>query len=258
MKPDGHEPAFEPEASTDEAAPNRFVALADVQDLDVRLSQIEHRVEHLPERDARAEIVVQMAALSRHSATLDAQINDLARQQRRREDEVSAIEAKRAHNSERLYDSHLTSPKEAEALEAERDALERRQIEIEDLILELMEQIEPLATDRSDLADREAEAKRRLSETDAHIAQSEADARAERDEVLGIRTGLVASTPAELIDLYEQRRVAARGAPAVGRLIGTTCNACHLEISAVDADRIGRMDADEPADCPQCGVLLVR
>ena len=58
--------------------------------------------------------------------------------------------------------------------------------------------------------------------------------------------------------LFDERRIAARGEPAVGRLVGMTCSACHLEIPAVDSDRISRLDKDEVVDCPQCGALLVR
>lgn len=249
MTSDASEPA--PPAS-------RLGILAQLQDLDVRLEQIDHRVVHLPEREMRTGIEAELTALGSEMRALEVRIGDLERQQRRHEDEVARIESKRAQNSERLYESHMTSPKEAEALTAEAEALGRRQIEIEDQILELMEQLEPLSHEHDSLADRRSEAEARQHDVDAVITSSEREARAERDGVLGERAALVATADTELISVYEQRRATARGEPVVGRLVGTTCSACHLEIPSVDFERIARLEPDELAECPHCGALLVR
>ena len=248
--------------TSDASAPvpptSRLEVLAQLQDLDVRLEQIDHRVAHLPEREVRAGIDAELTTLASEMNALDASIGDLARQQRRHEDEVARIESKRAQNSERLYESHMTSPKEAEALTAEADALGRRQLEIEDLILELMEQLEPLNGERDGLGRRQAEAQTRGQGADAAIEAAEREARAERDGVLAEREALVASADQDLVAVYEQRRTTARGEPVVGRLIGTTCSACHLEVPSVDYERITRLAPDQLAECPQCGALLVR
>lgn len=253
MTSDASEPA--PPAS-------RLGILAQLQDLDVRLEQIDHRVVHLPEREIRIGIDAELTALGSEMSALEVRIGDLERQQRRHEDEVARIESKRTQNSERLYESHMTSPKEAEALTAEAEALGRRQLEIEDQILELMEQLEPLSHEHDSLADRRSGAEARRHEVDTVIASSEREAQAERDGVLGERAALVAAADAEsiseLISVYEQRRAAARGEPVVGRLVGTTCSACHLEIPSVDFERIARLESDELAECPHCGALLVR
>lgn len=232
--------------------------LAQIGDLDVRLDQINHHVRHLPERETRAGIEAELGALASEVRALDAQITDLEREQRRHEDEVAVIEAKRAQNSERLYESHLTSPKEAEALTAEAASLGRRQTEIEDHILELMEQLEPLSEARTGLGRRQSAATERIETVDAAIGAAESEAGRERDEVLGQRATLVTMANAEHVSIYEGRRAEARGAPVLGRLIGTTCSACHLEVPSVDYERITRLDPDELAECPHCGALLVR
>ena len=252
--------AFEPGAQTGESGsqPSRLAALGQIADLDVRLDQIDHHVEHLPERETRSGITAELAALASEARMLDAQIGDLERQQRKQEDEVARIEAKRAQNSERLYESHLTSPKEAEALTAEAESLRRRQMEIEDQILELMEQLEPLSNARADLARRHAAATDRMATADAAIAAAENEASSQRNDVIAQRKALVGSADPALVSVYEQRRVIARGAPVVGRLVGTTCSACHLEVPSVEYERIVNLEPDELAECPQCGALLVR
>ena len=237
---------------------NQLEVLAQIGDLDVRLDQISHHVGHLPEREIRAGIEAELQALASEARALDGQIADLERQQRHHEDEVALIEAKRAHNSERLYESHLTSPKEAEALTAEAASLGRRQTEIEDQILDLMEQLEPLGEARAGLGQRQSAAAERIEAVDAAIGEAESEAGRERDEVLGQRATLAAMADPGHVSVYEARRAEARGAPVLGRLIGTTCSACHLEVPSVDYERITRLDPDELAECPQCGALLVR
>ena len=244
--------------AADEAPVSGLAVLADLQDLDVRLGQIDHRVTHLPERQTQAEIEAELAGMAAQASALDTEIGGLERQQRRLEDDVAGIEAKRTHNSERLYDSNLTSPKEAEALTAEAEALGRRQTEVEDRILELMEQLEPLTGARADLAAQQGATGERLHSVMAAIAAAEGEASVERDGVLGERAERVASADPALVALYEQRRANARGAPVVGRLAGATCAACHLEIPSVELERIRRLDPDELVDCPECGALVVR
>ena len=48
------------------------------------------------------------------------------------------------------------------------------------------------------------------------------------------------------------------GGVAVARLVGKTCQGCHLQLSAVEIDRIRRLDVDELVHCEACGRLLVR
>ena len=252
--------ASKPGAQTGEpgSRSSGLAALGQLADLDVRLEQIDHHVKHLPERETRTGIAAELAKLAAEARMLDVQIGDLERQQRKQEDEVARIEAKRAHNSERLYESHLTSPKEAEALTAEAESLGRRQMEIEDQILELMEQLEPLSSARADLAGRHAAATEHKAAVDAAIAAAESEASTQHNDVITERETLVGSADPDLVSVYEERRAIARGAPVVGRLVGTTCSACHLEVSSVDFERIMHLEPDELVECPQCGALLVR
>ena len=136
-------------------------------------------------------------------------------------------------------------------------SLGRRQGAIEDDILELMEQIEPLAADLSALSEQRAQLDQQGAEVDARLEQASVDIDTERASVQGERDALVASTADELVSLYDRQRERMRGRVAVGRLNGSTCGACHLDLSAVDLDRIRSLAADEPGECPECGALLV-
>ena len=178
------------------------------------------------------------------------------REQKRLEDEVATIEAKVAHVNHQLYEEGLTSPKEAQALQADLESLRRHQGELEDQVLELMERREPLdaAVDASDalLASIDAD---RIAQR-AALAAGQAAIDAELADLAVSRESLVAPIPASLLDEYERIRVSADGV-GVARLSGSTCTGCHLSLAAAEVDAIKRASADAFHHCPDCGRLLV-
>jgi predicted nucleic acid-binding Zn-ribbon protein len=42
------------------------------------------------------------------------------------------------------------------------------------------------------------------------------------------------------------------------RLVGGTCQACHLALPATEVDRIRHLPPDAMARCDHCGAILVR
>ena len=62
--------------------------------------------------------------------------------------------------------------------------------------------------------------------------------------------------PEELVRDYEKRRAQNKGAGAA-RLVGTTCQACHLSIPSTEAERIRRGAGEIVAYCDNCSAILV-
>ena len=65
-----------------------------------------------------------------------------------------------------------------------------------------------------------------------------------------------AAVPDSLLADYERRRAQNKGAGAA-RLVGATCQACHLTIPSTEAERIRRAAGSEVAYCDNCGAILV-
>jgi predicted nucleic acid-binding Zn-ribbon protein len=230
--------------------------LARLQDMDTRLEQIRHRREHLPERAELAGVQGEIGRWERRRAGVAEQRHELERQQKRLEDDVATVEAKAGRENDRLYSGAVTAPKELEALQAEVTSLRSRQSTLEDRLLEIMEAAEPLDAELDEID----AARSRLSEDstrlEAVIAAAEVEIDAEEAAAEAEREALAATIGPELLSDYDARR--RRGGIAVGRLQHGTCSACSLALSAVDVDRLARLPSDEVADCPECGVILVR
>ena len=230
--------------------------LLELQENDTATDRARHRRATLPELAAIAELDATESNLRTSIAGPTEERAALAREQKRLEDEVATLSAKIAKVSHRLYDEGLTSPKEAQDLQADLDSLQRHQRTLEDQILELMEQLEPLDAQIAEVDGRlsSVAADRDAQRASLAVAQGEIDA--ELDGLVGARAGLVAPIPAGLLDEYERIR-AGSGGVGVARLSGATCTGCHLSLAAAEVDAIRRAPADTLNHCPDCGRLLV-
>jgi predicted nucleic acid-binding Zn-ribbon protein len=234
-----------------------FEALLRLQDHDVHIDQLRHKLAHLPERAAVEANAAARAELERAVGPAQGRREELARDQKRAEDEVAVVEAKAADVHRTLYEGGITSPKELQALQADHDSLKRRQTQLEDRVLELMEEAEPVDAELASSDERRralaAEGEAAEDALVAAVAAVEADlAKAEEE-----RVGLAADVSPEQLASYDRLRPQFGGIP-IARLVGTQCTGCHLSLSAVALQAVRRLPPDAVAHCEECGRILVR
>ncbi len=231
--------------------------LLDLQANDTAADQLRHRRKSLPEHAALVELDRKERAVRAEVAEPQAERDGLARDQKRLEDEIATVEGKAAHVEKQLYDGSMTSPKEAQGLQADLESLKRRQGTLEDEVIDLMERIEPLdeqlAASVVSLAGIDVE----REQVKASLAASEVAIDGEIAQNAAAREALVDAVPARLIAEYERIR-GGEGGIGVARLQGATCLGCHISLAAAEVDVMKRLPADELAYCPDCGRLLVR
>jgi predicted nucleic acid-binding Zn-ribbon protein len=162
----------------------------------------------------------------------------------------------RADRDKTRLDAGTGPAKQLEALQHEIETLARRQRELEDAELELMEKKE------------EAEAVLAAIESRLTKARTEqADVESRREELLtGIakdeefrrsgREPLAADLPADLVKLYEQIREQTGVGAALLR--AGRCEGCHLELSGSEKARVRAAAPDEVVRCDDCRRILVR
>ena len=232
--------------------------LVELQELDTRLAQLSHRSETLPEHRQIVELRAEDARLGEQLAKITSETEVLRQAQRDREAEVQGLEDKIAKSTSALYGGEMTSPKEATALQNEIDSILRRQAVVEDQIIELMEQIEPFALEETEIEGKRTVGGETLRDVDQLLAATQTEIEAERRAVNKERAEVEERGGVDLVALYDRNRNRMGDHTAVGRLVGTSCGACFLGISAVEIDRIRRLPSNEPSECPECGALLIR
>jgi len=227
-----------------------------VQALDLTADQLRHRRAHLPERAELTACEQQLRALEQQVSTTQSERDDLARSEKRLEDEITMVRDKAVQTDKKLYSGTVNVPKELTALQEELDALSRRQRQLEDQELELMEQAEPLDALLAELATRRATLDGQAVDLLARIAEAEVEIDSELGVVETGRASAVERVPAALLDEYQKLR-AALGGIGVARLNGNRCEGCHLTLSAVDVDRIRHEPPDTLVHCTECSRILV-
>ena len=168
---------------------------------------------------------------------------------------MALVRSKADQDEASLYGGRVSAVRELQALQDEVASLRRRASELEDRILELMVELEPLVEEAASL-----QARREGLEADARaatVALAEAEAVVDRElaEVRARRDAAVAATHSEALARYRQLRPAFGGS-AVARLVGSRCEGCPLAMPAVEVDRI-RRSAPGLATCEECGRLVV-
>lgn len=229
----------------------------DLQTSDTTTDQLKHRRETFAEFAELKSIDVREAAILASVVEPRAERDSLGREQKRLEDEIAGIEQKVAVVLHQLYEEGLTSPKEAQALQADLESLKRRQTTLEDEVLELMERIEPLdETLSGSVVDLETVRQDR-ERTRAALVAAQAAVDAELAAVAEARIQLAAAVSPEMLKSYEELRPQ-YGGIAIARLVGSTCQGCFLSLAAAEVDELRRRPADELVHCPDCGRILVR
>jgi uncharacterized protein len=231
-------------------------ALLLVQERDTTLGQLRHRREALPER---AELEARAAELRRTEAER-VEVGERHRvvhaEERRIDDEAQAVGARADEVNKRLYSGTIASPRELQAMQADIDMLRRRRSDLEDEELEVMEQRETLDAELAALDAAIGALQAAVAQLRDTIAATEAEIDDEITRETASRDGLAKPIGEALLRDYERRRAQNRGAGAA-RLVGTTCQACHLTIPSTEAEQIRRSAGSEVAYCDNCFAILV-
>ena len=70
-------------------------------------------------------------------------------------------------------------------------------------------------------------------------------------------TRIVGELDPTLVVEYERRRARAAAGVGVARLVGKTCQGCHLSIPSTEVARIRRAPEGTISYCDNCGCILV-
>jgi predicted nucleic acid-binding Zn-ribbon protein len=228
-----------------------------LQGHDTTLEQLEHRRVTLHERDRLVALRGELATTDARLTETGAMRDEVARIQKRLEDEVASVEAKVVDVHAKLYGGGITSPRELQALQDDENSLKRHQSTLEDKVLEQMELAVPLDQELADLRTSRAEVESQIVVTEGQITVAEAEIDVRLDEVGGERRSLAAALDPALVQQYEQLRHDLGGI-AVAPLAGNNCGGCHLTLSAVELDRVRHEPEGTLVFCGECGRLLVR
>ncbi|GGP54874.1 hypothetical protein GCM10010214_29990 [Streptomyces abikoensis] len=149
------------------------------------------------------------------------------------------------------------SPKDLEKLQHEIASLAKRQGDLEDVVLEVMERREAAAERAAELTGRVASVQAKVDDAVARRDAATATIDAEVATVTKEREVVAGSIPADLIKLYDRLREK-QGGVGAARLYQRRCEGCQLELDITELNEVRRAAKDEVVRCENCSRILVR
>jgi predicted nucleic acid-binding Zn-ribbon protein len=230
--------------------------LLDLAAEDVALTQLAHRRRTLPEVAAVEAAEEAERTLSAAVVRAETEVRDLGREVKRMESDVETVRA-RQDKDQRQLDSGSVSPKEMTNLQHELESLKRRQSDLEDQELELMERLEVAET-------AQAEARRGLEQARADRERAEqlrddalADIADSTTRHESVRAEVAGGLSAPLLTLYDRIRTQT-GTTGAAMLKARQCQGCRIELYGNQLTAVRNADPHEVVRCENCARILVR
>jgi predicted nucleic acid-binding Zn-ribbon protein len=238
------------------ADPEAQRRLLDLQAIDIALTQLAHKRKVLPEHKQLEELARELSKMEDDRVRAQVTVDDLDRDITRYERDIEQVRTRKDKDQQRL-DAGTGPARELEALQHELETLNRRQGELEDAELELMEQREAAQSAVDEVVGRlttTRETRERAEQT-----RDEALTALAKDEEFrqSGRKPLAADLPADLIALYDRIRESSGGIGAA-LLRSGRCEGCRLELAGQEKATVRASAPDEVVRCENCRRILVR
>lgn len=239
------------------ADPADQLRLLEVQARDTRLGQLAHRAATLPDAVRLAELQARRARSRDEGIAADVILGDLLRDQAKADADVEQVRDRARRDRELLDGGTIGDPKQLQSIEAELTSLARRQSDLEDVELEIMERVEGARAAVDALAGEKLALDEEIAAVAALVAEQTAAIEAERAAVAAERAELAGGVPADLLSLYERLR-ADQGGVGAARLHRGRCEGCHLDLPPTDIESMRAAAPNAVLRCEECRRILVR
>jgi uncharacterized protein len=235
----------------------QFLHLLQVQNHDTLVDQLVHRRATLGKRAELAAVENRLASLEARRKEVGAVRDDLGARQASLEEHINSSRVRSKELERRMFGGQVTAPRELQVMDEEVRHLARHVSGLEDRELEVMEELEPLDAELAEIDAQIDQLRSGAGELRSSISEQEVGIDAELQHERSERAAAAANVPADLLSRYEQLRKKLGGTGAA-RLVGGSCGGCHLQLPAMELDRVHKAPPDAVIYCDQCGRILVR
>lgn len=236
------------------ASPDDQAMLLDLQAIDTKLAQLDHRAKSLPELATLTALGSQSAATRATLAERRGLLENTQLELSRVEADVKVVETRIERDSQRLQAS--SSVKDVAALEQELAALRKRLDDLEEIELAVMERAEEQQAAVAETESELGELASRTLEAESARDLALAGIESERTTAAAGRREIESKLPADLLALYEKQR--ARYGTGASLLRGGVSLASGVALNQDEMAKIRSAAPDDVLICPSSDAILVR
>ncbi len=239
------------------ADPFAQLKLLDVQELDSRYDLLRHQARNPVEGPELAEKGRLRDELEGRLRDLQVKLDDLTREQRKADQDVEQVKARKVRDQQRLDAGQVGNPKDLERLQHELVSLDKRIENLEDVELDVMERLEQVQEELEATRHELEELRTRIADLTRSRDARRDELKQEAGELRARREPLVVDIPADLLGLYERLREQKSGVGAAA-LRASRCQGCSLQLDNHVLGEIATTPSDQVLRCEECGRILVR
>jgi hypothetical protein len=181
-------------------------------------------------------------------------LEDVRAELSRAESDVALVEARIARDTERV--NATSSLKDVAGLETELASLRKRQSDLEDIELDVMERMQSLEDTQSAAGKELEELQSRASAVQSELDIELGRVTGEQTHASANRATIAQKLPAELLALYERQRE--RYGAGASLLRGGVSSASGVKLNGSDLAMIRAAAPDDVVLCPDSNAILVR
>jgi len=236
------------------ASPDDQKILLDLQALDTKLTQLDHKAKGLPQLALIAQLTSEIDALRIVELERRGAHEDVTLELTRLESDVKVVQARIQRDTERAQAS--TSAKDAQAFESELVALRKRQFDLEEIELTVMERLEERDAELAETTNAIEELRGKLRDVEDEKNADLATITNERTHAAANRSTIASKVPADLLALYEKQRE--RYGTGASWLRGGVSSASGVKLLENEMTTIRAAAPDDVILCPSSDAILVR
>lgn len=237
-----------------EVSREKLAELLELQKIDSTIDRLEARRRALPEQAELDELERGLGELEHSIGEQQAVVDEIAVRQRKLDSDIEIVRTKIDTDDGKLNSGKFTNPRELADLQREVESLKRRQANLEDQDLEVMEEREqaegvltPIIEEFGRLRVAAEEATKRRDEAAGDVQTELVQAGEERER-------WAPKFDEELLSLYDRLR-ASKGGVGAAALVGGVCQGCHMTLPKQEYERVRK--AEGMVFCEECRRILV-
>lgn len=238
------------------ATPEDQLRLLDLQKVDAEIDLLNHKVKNLPELLQIFEIEAIKQSNDSELGLVSIDEADVKREVAKADADADQVRTRKSRDEARLA-SGQGSAKDLEHLQHELVSLTRRVNDLEEIELEIMMRLDEFTNKanehRAIIAD--ADAKLAVLKVDRDEQLSELSAKVK--DLQSERTSIAEKISGDFLALYEKLRANNEGVGAAA-IVRKRCTGCHLDLTAIEAEKFKGAPTDEVLRCEECRRILIR
>jgi predicted nucleic acid-binding Zn-ribbon protein len=232
--------------------------LLELQGVDTGLAQTDYKKQNLPDAVRLRELSNTLAERQADLARARSQAHDLSLEAAKADADVELVRSRRDRDQARL-DNGQGSAKDLSNLLHEVDSLGRRQSELEDVEIEIMERLEAARELVDSLTRRVEELAAQRAEMRDRVDRQTAELDSEVARLAAARAAMVPHLPPDLLALYERIRTSVNGGGVgAAALRQGRCEGCRMPLAPTELARISSLGDDAVVQCDECRRILIR